>query len=458
MTIQIAAFIVVCMGELGAVVWLSRSRAAAVKALTDQTERADRAEKAGQRSAQEARQARGQTEEVQQWWDQQAKRRSEQAALALRRLVEVDLPAALNGGGPVPADGAAVPDEETAALFGQVLSLAAEGAREGVQDRESIRVTVVGLSRRVQASANRCQQVADEMARRHGQAPDVVEGCMRLEHMAAQQARHAASLAVLCGEVPGRQWTEALALVDVARAASGRIEPYSRVDVVGDQTVAVAPEAAEGLIHVLAEFLANAAQSSPPTSRVTVQVSMVQRGAVIEIDDRGPGVTEHELSQMRAVASGGVRRGLADLGEIPQTGLAVVGEYVRRLGLAADVQASVYGGLRAVVRVPETLVRVVALTVPAVTATNGRGLGVRAAAVPVSGDQGGRDSGGLPKRRSRRDEAAPPVLPPEPGPAGAAQDPSESPEAARDWMDSYFTGGASASDGAATDINDQKEI
>ncbi|MFD4945540.1 ATP-binding protein [Streptomyces sp. NPDC058409] len=454
MTIQIAVLIVICMGALGAVVWLSRSKAAAVKGLTD---RAEQAEQAGQRSARDARQAREQTEEVQRWWDQQAKNRSEHAARALRHLVEVDLPAALNGE-PVPAEGAAVPDEVTGVLFGQVLSLAADAARAGAEDRESIRVTVVGLSRRVQASAHRSQQVADEMARQHAQAPDVVEGCMRLDHMAAQQARHAASLAVLCGEVPGQQWTEALALVDVARAASGRIEPYSRVDVVGDQTVAVTPEAAEGLIHVLAEFLANAAQSSPPTSRVTVQVSMVQRGAVIEIDDRGPGVTEHELSQMRAVASGSVPRGLADLSEVPQTGLAVVGEYVRRLGLAADVQASVYGGLRAVVRVPETLVTVVAISTPAITATNGRDLGVRTEAVPVNGDRGRQGSGGLPTRRSRRDEAVSPALPPVPGTAEAAQEPPESPEAAGDWMNSYFTGGAPASGGAATDINDQKEI
>lgn len=443
MTIQIAAFTVVCMGALGAVVWLSRSRAAAVKALTD---RAERAEQAGQRSAQDARQARKQTEEVQQWWAQQAKNRSEQAALALRRLVEVDLPAALTGE-LAPVGDAAVVDEETAALFGQVLSLTADAARERARDLESVRVTVVGLSRRVQASAHRCQQVADEMARQHEQTPNVVEGCMRLDHMAAQQARHAASLAVLCGEVAGQQWTEALALVDVARAASARIEPYSRVDVVGDQTVAITPEAAEGLIHVLAEFLANAAQSSPPTSRVTVQVGLVQRGAVIEIDDRGPGVTEHELSQMRAVASGSVPRGLADLGEVPQTGLAVVGEYVRRLGLAADVQASVYGGLRAVVRVPGALVTVVPLGTPADTASNSRGLAARAEAPPEH-DLGGsgrhvRGSGGLPSRRSRRGEAAQPDQTISRTAAEAAE---ESPEDARKWMDKYFTGGTSAVD------------
>ncbi|MFJ5726077.1 ATP-binding protein [Streptomyces sp. NPDC093149] len=422
---------------------MSRSKAKAVRALTVKLEQAE------QRAASQARASDERLREQRTWQQQQAQKaqkRYERLLRALRQLVGVDLPAALRGEVSV-AGSTAVADEEVAAVVGQVLSLAAAGARAGADEQESTRLAVVALARRVQESAHRAQEYADGMIRRHDGLPDVVTECMRLDHMAAQQARRAAGLLLLCGEVPGQQWTKALALVDVALAGSGRIEAYSRVEVVGDQTVAVVPEAVEGLIHVLAELLANATQSSPPTSRVMVQVSKVQQGAVIQIDDCGPGVTEHQLLEMRAVVSGSAVRGLADLGELPQTGLAVVGEYVRRLGLYADLQQSVYGGLRAVVRVPGTLVTVVPLSAPAGTATNGRGLEVRTDAMPVAALGGrsrvARGSGGLPSRRSRRGEAAPSDQRVSPGVAEVAE---ESPEVAGEWMNSYFTADRSAVD------------
>ncbi|MFF3394803.1 ATP-binding protein [Streptomyces sp. NPDC002669] len=449
MTIQIAVLILICAGAVGAV-WFGRSKAAAVKALTI---RLEQVEKAQQEVEGAARAAREQADSTDRWWRQQTQNRRDRAVKALRQLVDADVPAALRGE-QVSVESAAVVDEEAAELYGRLLAVAAGAARARAEDQESARLAVVALARRVQASAHLAQQVADQMAREHAGFSEVVEGCMRLDHMAAQQGRRAASLAVLCGEVPGQQWSEPLALVDVARAASARIEPYYRVDVTGDQTVAVRPEAAEGLIHSVAEFLANATQSSPPASRVTVQVSTVQRGAVIEIDDRGPGVTEHELSWMRATVSGQAPGGLAELGEVPQTGLLVVGQYVRRLGLVADVQESVYGGLRAVVRVPEELVAVVPLSSPAAATVNDPGHEVSTAAVePVDSHRPAQDSGGLPRRRSLRGEAAP-VQPSGPPVAEVAQ---ESPEAAGNWMTSYFTGGTAASDEAATGINDWKD-
>ncbi|MFD8847803.1 ATP-binding protein [Streptomyces sp. NPDC059604] len=443
MTIQIATLAVLLLGAVGAVVWLSRSRAKAVQVLTAQVKEAQ------QGKEDQARASRELLAEQKAWEAQQARKaqaRYEGLLRALRQLVGVDLPAALRGEVSV-AGSTAVADEEVAAMVKQALDLASAAAKSAAEERESVRLAVVALARRVQVSAHRSQQYAVQMSAQHPGDPGVGAGCMRLDHLAGQQARQAASVAVLCGEFPGQQWTTAQALVDVAQAGSGRIEPYSRVDVVGDQTVAVVAEAAEGLIHVLAELLANAAQSSPPNSRVRVRVSPVGQGAVFEIDDCGAGVTEHRLSEMRAVMSGSVPRGIADLGEVPQTGLAVVGEYVRRLGLHADLQESVYGGLRAVVRVPKSMVTVVPLKPPAGAATNGRGLEVRTEAVQAGGLGGSgrhaRESGGLPSRRSRRGEAVQP---------GQAASPSESvtaeetPSEAGEWMNSYFAAGKPAAD------------
>jgi len=255
-------------------------------------------------------------------------------------------------------------DPELTKLLDRLVS---EAARAGNRS-ESVRSAVVALSRRVQTAAHRIQAEATLMAERHPSDPDVLDVSMRVDHAAAQQARHAQSMAVLCGEWPGQQWLEPLPLVDVVRAAAGRIIAYRRVEVAGDPDIAAAARVVEPLIHLVAELLANATQSSPPATSVPVTIRAVQRGAVIEVHDCGIGLDDHRLTQAREIASGARLIGLEDLGEVPQTGLAVVGQYVHRHGLRVDVSESVYGGVRTVVGIPNDLVETVApaeaLTVP----------------------------------------------------------------------------------------------
>lgn len=295
-------------------------------------------------------------------------RRADQSARSaamektLDQLVRVQLPLAFTGSAvPPPVEEAVTGDGELSALSGHVLGAVSSGAaqlhEQLDEQRETARLAVVALARRVQASAHRIQEEAVRMAERHPADPDVLESSMRVDHAAAQQARHAQSMAVLSGEWPGQQWSEPLALVDVARAAAGRIVAYQRVAVSGDPDVAAAPRVAEPLIHLVAELLANATQSSPPASQVLVTVRTVQRGAVIEIDDGGVGMDEHRLEQARELASGRRSATLISLGEIPQTGLAVVGQYARRHGLGVDLVPSPYGGIRAVTLVPADLVQ-----------------------------------------------------------------------------------------------------
>ncbi|WP_157254138.1 ATP-binding protein [Nonomuraea typhae] len=232
----------------------------------------------------------------------------------------------------------------------------AEDAEQDRERRESLRLAVAALARRAQTYAHRIQETVSLLADRHPAGPDVLEAGMQADHAAAQQGRHARSLAVLCGDWPGRQWPSPLALVDVVRAAAARIVAYKRVEVSGDPDTAAAAKVVEPLIHLVAELPAHATQSSPPATTVLVAVRNVQRGAVIEIDDGGVGMDEHRLEQAREVVSGRLPVGVGEMGEIPQAGLAVVGHYVRRHGFLADLLPSPYGGVRAVVPVPSELV------------------------------------------------------------------------------------------------------
>jgi histidine kinase/DNA gyrase B/HSP90-like ATPase len=388
-------------------------------------------------------------------------------AQAADYLVDVQLPAALDGSAvpPLP-ESIARGDSQAAALGRRVATAAAAGTaklRERLDDQaETSRLAVVTLARRIQASAHRIQEEATRMADRHPGHPGVLESSMRVDHAAAQQARHAQSVAVLCGEWPGQQWPQPLALVDVVRAASSRIVAYQRVTVSGEPDIAARASVVEPLIHLVAELLANATQSSPPTTQVLVTVRTVQRGAVIEMDDGGVGMEEHRLAQAREIVSGQRLLRLSDLGEVPQSGMAVVGQYVHRHGFMVDLMPSPYGGVRAVVLVPAEMVEslepagsALAPSVPAprrVPPETFRPAPAEASrpgpaeasrpvpAEPVSPATGG-DMGSLPHRRSRRGESAaayqagqPPAEPPLP---------VQTPEQAGEWMAAYFVGSAS---------------
>ncbi|KAF4409775.1 ATP-binding protein, partial [Streptomyces lycii] len=272
----------------------------------------------------------------------------------VRHLAEVRFPAAL-AGEPVPAAQPPEAEESVARWHEKLLVSGAQVLRNVREREESLRLVVVALSRRVQASSHRIQEEMAGMEARHPHLPDVAESGMRGDHAAAQQARIAQSLAVLCGEWPGQQWQKPHALVDVVRAGASRIVSYQRVKVSGDQDVAAAATVVEPLVHVVAELLANATQCAPPTTHVEVTVRPVTRGAVIEIDDAGLGMDEYTLDRAREIASGKRLLGFADLGEVPQTGLAVVGRYAERHDLKIDLMPSPYGGVRAVVLVPDAL-------------------------------------------------------------------------------------------------------
>ncbi|MBO0802960.1 MAG: hypothetical protein J2P25_07785 [Nocardiopsaceae bacterium] len=407
-------------------------------------------------------------------------------------VINVQLPAMLSGSEEVPPLPQTIADDsEVAALGNRIATAVADSAaklREHLDDQiESSRLAVVTLARRVQASAHRIQEETTRMADRHPGDPDVLESSMRVDHAAAQQARHAQSVAVLCGEWPGQQWPQPLALVDVARAASSRIVAYQRVTVSGEPETAASASIVEPLIHLVAELLANATQSSPPTTQVLVTIRTVQRGAVIEIDDGGVGMEEHRLDQAREIISGKRLLRLGDLGEVPQTGMAVIGQYVRRHRFRVDLMPSPYGGVRAVILVPAEMVvslepggisafpevtppaapvRPLASETPytpppsppspvsmpptgstsptspepRVTRTSRReqaGAAASPASAPVTG------SDGLPRRRSRRGESEQPLTGTEPSAESAL--PQQTPEQVGQWMAAYFQGSGSGS-------------
>lgn len=409
-------------------------------------------------------------------WHTYVRRQSGAALQEAEFLVTKRLPAALSRN-EVPSS----PESEEPLVvelskwFDKLLS----DVSEAIDDREeSQRIALVELASRVQTSAHRIQATITGVAERHPGDSGLLEATMQVDHAATQQARHAQSLKVLCGEWPGQQWQKPLALVDVVRAASGRIVSFKRVEVTGDPDVGITASVVEPLIHLVAELLANATEYSPPRTGVSVTVRTVQRGAVIEVDDGGLGLDEYRMTEAREIVSGRRLLGVGDVGEIPQTGFAVVGRFAHRHGFGVDLGPSPYGGVRAVILVPLELLKTLApagapggrvlpaqppappVPTPPTAAPSPESPPAAASdhAVPVQVPESAAEPAPsaeppppatrapgarhrrLPQRRSRRDGYVPAV---EESPSAVT--PPGSPEDAGDWMEQFFEGGRTTS-------------
>jgi hypothetical protein len=119
--------------------------------------------------------------------------------------------------------------------------------------------------------------------------------------------------------------------------------------------VGVAARAAEPILFVTSELLANAVHHSHGTLKVTVAVHETNTGAAIVIDDAGVGLNEEQYARASRLLSGKHPVRLVDLGNPPRTGWAAIGRQVAHYGMQVTVKKSAFGGVQAVVGVPAGL-------------------------------------------------------------------------------------------------------
>ncbi|MEU7553262.1 ATP-binding protein [Streptomyces sp. NPDC044571] len=223
--------------------------------------------------------------------------------------------------------------------------------------RDSAQRAFVNIARRVQAIVHQQAQELRDMEDRHGHAPEVFGDLLRLDHGTALIGRLADSIAVLGGARPGRQWSKAVPLYSVLRGAMSRIIDYQRVELHSVSQVAVVGPAVEPLIHALAELLDNATRYSPPQTKVHLTAVDVNSGIAVEIEDGGVSMSEEarkRAERMLRQAQQGID--LADLGETPRLGLAVVGRLSQAYDFQVSLRSSAYGGVRAVLVIPQGLI------------------------------------------------------------------------------------------------------
>jgi signal transduction histidine kinase len=254
--------------------------------------------------------------------------------------------------------------------FNSVHEVAVRVATEQAGLRQSIGDLFLNLARRSQTLVGRQLQMIDELERNE-RDPDVLDRLFRLDHLATRMRRNAEDLIVLSGAQPPRRWSRPVPLVEVVEGAAGEVEDYARVELLAVADIGVAGQAVSDIVHLLAELIENATAFSQPDTKVTVAGEPTAHGYVLEIEDRGLGMTEEELAATNQRLQ---RPPAIDLGLSRRLGLYVVAKLASRHGIKVQLRHSWFGGITALVKLPQALL-----------------VTTEAAMMPPAGEQAGND-------------------------------------------------------------------
>ncbi|MEV0293811.1 sensor histidine kinase [Nocardia sp. NPDC050710] len=294
-------------------------------------------------------------------------------------------------------------------------------------------------------------QVVSAALREH-RDDEVYATLTRIDHTVQQMIRQAQSYVIVCGGLPGRRWP-AQSLTDVVGGATGRVRDYLRVRPNQLDRVVIS-RAVEPLVHTLATLLDNALRYSPPTSFVDVSFQTGHHGVTVIIDDAGVRMNSEQMEEARQILANERPVDIHQLGPAPKVGFPGIAALARRYGFTVYIDGpNAYGGMRAMVYIPEAL-----LVTPAKTdepAAPAAAPVEEPVLVPAAAEDASEESqfavhditsGGLPKRRRRvvapASSVRPRVARTESTPAPAR------PDIAAAWQTGSKTGRAAAGDGS----------
>ncbi|MBM0240171.1 nitrate- and nitrite sensing domain-containing protein, partial [Micromonospora sp. ATA32] len=277
------------------------------------------------------------------------------------RIAQIELPDALdrlravNGGVPdIDVSPAVVRslDEigELAEAFVAVHRSAVSVAVEQAMMRRNVNAMFVNLARRSQVLVERQLELLDDLEREESD-PEQLENLFKLDHLAARMRRNDESLLVLAGTESTRRWNRPVSLGAVLLAASAEIEQYQRVRHESVADLHIVGHVIGELVHMLAELLENATAFSRPDTTVRVSAHADGAGAVVEIADRGLGMSPTALNEANIVLAAPPA---ADVAASERMGLFVVSHLAARHAVQVRLDGGEHG-LVARIRIPADL-------------------------------------------------------------------------------------------------------
>jgi signal transduction histidine kinase len=274
---------------------------------------------------------------------------------------------------------------------------------------------VISIGNRIHVLTSKLRGRLHEMQGEHGRLPAVARGLMELDQELGPADSLAASIGVLGGsDRPGRQWQEPQRLLSVVRGGIGRIKDFHRVQVRHLPELGVDGGLVDHLTLIFAHLLDNAARYSPPTEPVLISGKEVPNGVGIEIQDSGKGLSEEKKREAEhALAGTAPGAGLGGITEDASIGLRVVGALARRYGIRVTFADSPWLGTSVVVVVPHKYFSPLpaapaAQAAPAPEVRTASAAPARetvtAPAAAAQTESVETTPGGLPRRRSKRNE------------------------------------------------------
>lgn len=207
------------------------------------------------------------------------------------------------------------------------------------------------------------------------QDPDALRRLFQLDHMATRGRRYADNLIILGGGQASRRRSKPRPLVDVLRAAIAETEDFGRVRLTSAPRILMHGQVVADVVHLLAELVENATQFSPADSPVDVSCSPVVGGLVVEVEDRGLGMSEQGYAEAEHTLARPLELDVMAMTDDPRLGLFVVSCLADRHDVQVWLRPSPYGGTRATTLIPESVLEPaetqVSVTGSSVTSTSG---------------------------------------------------------------------------------------
>ncbi|MBP0460782.1 sensor histidine kinase, partial [Streptomyces montanisoli] len=281
-------------------------------------------------------------------------RRAREAADGLDDLMDRVLPPALarlrkgSSAGTVLGDIEVPADPALRGLMERIVKEVAIG------ERRALVAQTAGTKALSQVQAKAVTILADlrDMEDRYGE--EVFGDLLQLDHNASQLGLLTDRLAILLGGRGSRIWNKPIVMESILRGATGRIAAYRRVRLHCSSSAAIVGFAAEGVMHLLAELIDNAANFSPPIDEVHVYVEERTAGIVVIVEDSGLKMAP-QVMQLAEKAVSGRHNDLSKL-QSTRLGLAVVGMLVERYRISVNYRPSSRGGTGVVVLIPPQLI------------------------------------------------------------------------------------------------------
>jgi nitrate/nitrite sensing protein/histidine kinase/DNA gyrase B/HSP90-like ATPase len=231
---------------------------------------------------------------------------------------------------------------------------AVAAAVQEAQARNGVHAVFLGIAHRNQRPLHRMLNLLDRWEQRE-QDPAQLERLFQLDHQATQARRNIENLIILGGGQLGRRWRTPVSVLELLRAAIAETKQYARIKLQRVPEVTVTGDAVAGVIHLVSELLDNAISFSSPEYPVLVSSKRVDMGVVVEVEDQGLGISVAERNRANLMMLEPPEFDVMALKDGSQLGFWVIAQLGSRMGVRVELRQSAYGGVLAIVLIPNRL-------------------------------------------------------------------------------------------------------